>query len=208
MNELYVKLFNFVIYMTKKFNIDESHGLVHSLDVLNYACEIYNSEVILNSELIKYKKIIFISAILHDVCDKKYMNEEEGIKLIEDFLNEKIDNDEIKQIIIIISTMSYSKVIKNGFPVLENKEFQLAYHIVREADLLAAFNFDRVMIYTMVKLEKNILDSFNEGYLLFKNRVFKHKKNNFYITNYSKKKDSILKKHAKNKIKNWKNLLI
>jgi len=49
----------------------------------------------------------------------------------------------------IIGTMSYSKVKANGYPELG--EYQLAYHIVREADLLAAYDIDRCIIYTMYR---------------------------------------------------------
>jgi hypothetical protein len=39
------KLFNFIIHTTKKYSIDESHGLSHSMNVLNYAYNIYNEEL-------------------------------------------------------------------------------------------------------------------------------------------------------------------
>ena len=42
---LYTKLFNFVLYTTSKYNIDESNGLTHSMNVLHNAYNIYQSEV-------------------------------------------------------------------------------------------------------------------------------------------------------------------
>ena len=45
----------------------------------------------------------------------------------------------------IIGSMSYSKVKKNGFPELG--DYQTEYNIVREADLLAAYDIDRAIIY-------------------------------------------------------------
>ena len=44
--KLFSKVFNYVIYATAKFKIDESHGLTHSLDVLKYSNLIYKLEVI------------------------------------------------------------------------------------------------------------------------------------------------------------------
>ena len=42
---LLTKLFNFVLLTSAKYNIDESHGLSHSMDVLYNAHKIYESEV-------------------------------------------------------------------------------------------------------------------------------------------------------------------
>ena len=165
------KLFNFVILTTKRYNIDDSHGVSHSMKVLHFASGIYQDERYKNSSLEKYERIIYISSILHDMCDKKYMNEKEGIENIEEFLQEKIPREEIDITKKIISTMSYSTVKKNGFPDLQ--EYQLAYHIVREADLLCAYCFDRSLIYNIHKMDGNIDTAFTDSEKLFQNRVFK-----------------------------------
>ena len=55
--------------------------------------------------------------------------------------------------------------------ILFNK---IGYHIVREADLLSAYDFDRCMIYQINKNNGNIETSFNDAEMLFNNRVFKH----------------------------------
>ena len=191
--------------MIRKLNIDESHGLLHSMQVLNYAHEIYNAEKINNPDINKYENIIYISAALHDVCDKKYIKEEEGLKEIEDFLREEINKEDCEIIKNIISTMSYSKVKKNGFPVLNEK--MLPYHIVREADLLASLDFDRCMSYKMFKLNGNIYDAFYEAEKLFNERMFKHKLDNLYVTQYTINKDVILKNQAHLRINNWKKIL-
>ena len=81
------------------------------------------------------------------MCDKKYMNEVEGLKRIEDFIEKDIDTERKEIILKIISTMSYSIVKKNGFPNLGI--YQNAYHCVREADILSAYDFDRCVIYDM-----------------------------------------------------------
>jgi HD superfamily phosphodiesterase len=63
-----------------KYNIDESHGLPHSMNVLLYAKKIYDVEVIKFPQLVDQEHVVYASAILHDMCDKKYMNEIEGIQ--------------------------------------------------------------------------------------------------------------------------------
>lgn len=199
------KLFNFVILTTKRYNIDDSHGVSHSMKVLHFASGIYQDERYKNSSLEKYERVIYISSILHDMCDKKYMNEKEGIDKIEEFLQENISKEEIDITNKIVSTMSYSKVKINGFPDLQ--EYQLAYHIVREADLLCGFDFDRAMIYNMYKMDGNIDTAFTDAENLFNNRVFKHNDDGLFITDYSKKQSLILQTQALNQINIWKKLL-
>ena len=55
-----------------------------------------------NPYLNNHQNIIYAAALLHDMCDKKYVNEKEGLKEIEIFLEDKLSNSEIdvtKQII-------------------------------------------------------------------------------------------------------------
>ena len=186
--------------MISKLNIDESHGLLHSMQVLNYAHEIYTDEKINNPEIINYENIIYISAALHDVCDKKYINEEDGIKEVEYFLEQEIDKEDCETIKEIITTMSYSKVKKFGFPKLYEKT--LAYHIVREADLLASLDFDRCMAYNMLKMKGDVYEAFYEAEKLFNERMFRHKLDNLYTTQYAIDKDKILQNEVNLRINN------
>ena len=199
------KLFNFVIMITNRYKIDESHGLSHSMDVLINAHNIYESELIKNNYLKDQQFVIYISAILHDMCDKKYMNETEGIENISLFLNKKMPKNEIDITKKIITTMSYSKVKINGFPKMD--DYQLAYHIVREADLLSAYNFDRCMIYNMNKMNGDILGAYVNAQDLFENRVFKHDYDGLLITDYSKKLHQTLKLNAEQRINSWSKII-
>jgi hypothetical protein len=181
---LLTKLFQFVLLITKKYEIDESHGISHSMNVLNYANRIFNHEKINDPSIKEFEKIIYVSAVLHDMCDKKYMNEEEGINQIEDFLSNKLEPYEIDITKKIVTTMSYSTFKKYGFPEL--KEYMPAYHIVREADLLSAYDFDRCMIYNMNMKSGNFDDSISDANSLFVNRVLRHNDDGLFITEYSK----------------------
>ena len=207
MTSLLTKLFQFVIITSKKYNIDESHGLSHSMNVLNFAHNIYNSQLPKSPEIRSQDKIIYVSAILHDMCDKKYLDEETGINEITGFLKEtdKLSNKEIAVTKKIIQTMSYSTIKKYGFPELKN--YQTAYHIVREADLLTAYDFDRCLIYDMYKKDGDIQKAFEHATNLFETRVFTHEDDGLLITDYSKTQHNILKFTAQQRINSWRSLL-
>ena len=185
--------FKYVVDTSKLFNIDESHALKHSMDVYGFSKRIYDSEVIKNSLLKDQESIIYMSAIAHDMCDKKYMNEQEGIQNYKNYLSNYMNSNDIEIIGKIIGTMSYSKVKKYGYPDLG--EYQTAYHIVREADLLAAYDIDRCIIYRMYRDNCSYSDALKDAINLFDNRVFKMREDNLFITDYSKKES--LSKHIK-----------
>ena len=199
------KLFNFVMLTTKKYNIDESHGISHAMDILHFSSDIYKNEKIKNPLLENHERIIYISAILHDMCDKKYMNEKEGIESIEEFLKEKIPRNEIDITKKIISTMSYSTVKKYGFPDLQ--EYQLAYHIVREADLLCAYSIDRAIIYNIHKTNGNLTTAFDDTEKIFNNRIFKHFDDNLFVTDYSKDIALVLQTQSLIRMNAWRGMV-
>lgn len=172
------QLFKFVIRTSALYNIDESHALKHSMDVYQYANTIFHQEVINKPYLMKQKLIIDSCAILHDMCDNKYVDETIGIKNINDFLINKLQQDEIYIINQIIQTMSYSKVKKNGYPIIP--KYQDAYHIVRQADLLAAYDIDRAIIYGMMVKDQTYEESLSESIQLFDKRVLQHITDNLF----------------------------
>lgn len=202
---LYVRLFNFVLCTISKYHIDESHGLSHSMNVLHNAHTIYKSELHENPYLEQQETIIYSSAILHDMCDNKYMDVDCGLREINNVLTSHFTQDDVNTIKTIINTMSYSKVKKNGFPCLG--EYQLAYHIVREADLLAAYDFDRCMIYHMNKNDTNVREAFYNAENLFNERVLKHYEHNLLITDHSQIQHTLLSSSARIRMRNWKNIL-
>jgi hypothetical protein len=192
--------FSYVVETSKLHNIDESHALKHSIDVYKTAKKIYDTEVSKNSALEQQKEIIYLAAIGHDMCDKKYMNEQEGICKYQEHLSEYMDATQLDIIGKIIGTMSYSKVKLNGYPNLG--KYQLAYHIVREADLLAAYDIDRCIIYSIYHENLNYTDALKSALLLFDNRVFKMRKDRLFITAYSKKESLKLHKKAQQDVAN------
>jgi HD superfamily phosphodiesterase len=198
--------FAYVIKTSKIYNIDESHALKHSMDVYNYAHKIYESEVVKNPYLERQKEIIYTSAILHDMCDKKYMQEKNGISLIKTHMQDHISYTNLETVGNIISTMSYSKVKTNGYPNL--CEHQLAYHIVREADLLSAYDFNRCIIYKMYKEKAPYDVALKDAVDLFNKRILKYRSDKLFITKYSKKESLKLHNNAKKELEIFEKTLI
>jgi hypothetical protein len=198
-------LLRFVQMTSMKHKIDESHSLGHSMEVVHYTNHIYMDNVIKYPELHNQAAVIYTAAIIHDMCDKKYLDQKDGIHQINDLLKHKMNYHEIDKIDQIISTMSYSTVKKNGYPDLGN--YQMAYHIVREADLLTAYDFDRSIIYHMYKTDGDFLKSYENAVDLFNNRVLKHHTDNLFITDYSKKKGMELHNNALLQMKSWKKII-
>jgi HD superfamily phosphodiesterase len=176
--------------ITKEHQIDESHALKHSIEVFNVSREILHSELTNNPQLGSQQNIIYCSAILHDMCDKKYMNDVEGLTRIQEYMKDVLSQHEIEIMSNIILTMSYSKVCKNGYP--DMGEYQLAYHIVREADLLDAYDIDRCVIFGMYNDKLNYTDALTRAKALFTSRVLSYIKDKLFITEYSKTKSIIL----------------
>jgi hypothetical protein len=178
--------FTYVIDTSKKYHIDESHSLKHSMEVFQYANKIYKSELINFPILEEQKDIIFVSAIIHDMCDKKYMNERKGIENIRLYLKDFMPSNSVDIVGYIISSMSYSKVKVYGFPDLG--EYQMAYHIVREADLLSSYDIDRCIMFGMYCEGLNYIDASNRALKLYNERVMNYNKDNLFVTSYSRNK--------------------
>jgi hypothetical protein len=191
--------FKYVVDTSQLYNIDESHSLKHSMEVYRYAKKIYESEIKINPFLEKQREIIFIASIGHDMCDKKYMDEKEGILRYQNYLSDYMKPTELEIMGKIIGTMSYSKVKVNGYPDLG--EYQLAYNIVREADLLSAYDIDRCIMYRMHCNNCTYSEALEEALKLFDYRVFKMRKDNLFVTDYSKCESLKLHKKAKKDVK-------
>lgn len=199
------RAFQYVGETIKLYKFDESHGLKHSMEVFGYAKRIYESELKANSFLEEQQDIIFAAAIGHDMCDKKYMDEAEGVLNYKSYLSDIMRPEDLEIMGKIISTMSYSKVKAHGFPELG--KYQLAYHIVREADLLAAYDIDRCIMYTMHRDKCDYTAALNEAFELFDYRVFKMRSDKLFKTAYSRKESLKLHRKAQKDVESLKNIL-
>ena len=197
-------LFTFVLYMSNKYKIDTSHSEIHSMDVLHFANSIYESEISLYPILKQQTDVIYTAAVLHDMCDKKYMDTDEGLDEIQKYFGNKIDEDELYHAKNIMKTMSYSYVKKNGYPDLG--DYQMAYNLVREADLLSSYDFDRSIIYHLNK-GNTLTESYSNALDLFENRVFKYNSDKLLTYDYSIRISKILTSQAHSRINSWNRIL-
>jgi HD superfamily phosphodiesterase len=187
--------FHCVMDFTRRYNIDESHSLKHSIEVMRFADNIYASELAANPQLERQKDIILASAILHDMCDRKYVSDEAAaIAELREFMKDFFTDADFDVVVSIITTMSYSKVKKNGYPDLG--EYQLAYHIVREADLLAAYDIDRCVIYGMSIDKMTYTMAVERATVLFADRVLKYRDDGLFVTAWSNSKSLELHNYA------------
>ena len=187
--------FKCVMDFTRRYNIDESHSLKHSIEVMRFAENIYVSELAANPQLERQKDIILASAILHDMCDRKYVSDEAAaIAELREFMKDFFTDADFDVVVSIITTMSYSKVKKNGYPDLG--EYQLAYHIVREADLLAAYDIDRCVIYGMSVDKMTYTMAVERATVLFADRVLKYRDDGLFLTAWSQAKSLELHNYA------------
>ena len=186
--------FKLVIELSRQFNIDESHSLKHSMEVYAFTKRIIISETPTYPDLVKQREIIYLAAILHDMCDKKYTAETDGVDILREKLRDLVDEHSLWVIIKIITTMSYSTVKKDGYPELG--EYQMAYHVVREADLLAAYDIDRCIMYSMYTKSIEYDEALWIAVKLFYVRVLKYKVDGLFITDFSKQESEKLHENA------------
>jgi HD superfamily phosphodiesterase len=203
----YKLIYNFILDRCITLSIDESHAVKHSMDVLKYTQKIYNEELLLFPELKKQKKIMYTSAMLHDMCDSKYMDVDKGLNDIKEFIETiNYDKKEIDIILKIIGTMSYSKVKKNGFPDL--KEYQKSYHIVREADLLCGYDVERCIVFGMIGKNMDYDESVIATKELYNIRMAKQIEDNLFTTQFGLKEAKKLDKENKIRLEELNDLII
>lgn len=203
-------LFQYVHITTRKYDIDESHGLSHSMNILRYANAIFEEELKWSPtpDLLKSQEpVIYTAAIVHDMCDKKYRVEQDGMNEIARVLEPIVvfSDEDRNAVLDIVGSMSYSKVKRQGFPSLD--KFQTAYHIVREADLLSAYDFDRSMIYHMSTGNKNIDEAFQNAKDLLQDRVLRHNEDGLFLTRYAQRESFALHNQTIRRMLYWKKML-
>ena len=196
-------ILRFVQYSTIKHKIDESHALGHSMNVLYYAQQIYNKEVLKIPLLRTQEQVIYSAAMIHDLYDRKYPAP--TMPSIRTLLQFKLKTHDIDAVEQIVNTMSYSKVKEDGYPKLG--KYQQAYHIVREADLLASYDFDRTMIYHMFHKTDDVFNTFKESKEFFENRVQKYEQQSIFLTDYGKSKSRELRIKSIEQIKSWNSVI-
>lgn len=201
---LFTKIFHFITLSSIQYKIDESHSIMHSMNTLIHASNILREEMPNKPSLKNQEQIIHTSALLHDMIDRKYVEPKSAMLRLRSHFREDFTRIEMDAIEKIITTCSYSKVKQEGFPNLG--EYQLAYHIVREADLLGSYDFDRTLTYMIRKHEKPFEEAYLESCNFFQYRVFKYIDDGLFFTSYSQRIAPKLQDDAIKRIWMWKYL--
>ena len=148
---------NFIRKKTIEYHIDYSHNIHHSWRVKELGFLIAHNDYHLTK---KQEEVLYLSCMLHDMCDPKYTPMVQTILDISRFLKEEcavpmMTHDGVMN---IITSMSYRKIVqpdgKIQFPCWLHRErnFQNVYHITREADLLSSYDLKRMIHYKREKL--------------------------------------------------------
>ena len=168
-------LFNFIEQQCMKYDIDKSHGSKHAWGTALRAMAILKT---LENVSDKEERIAIYSAALHDTCDSKYCPIQEATSDIRSFLlGIQWTPDEIEAVLSIITSMSYSKLKKNvkegviEYP--DHGEWQRAYDVARNADLLEGYIVARCVLYNQhIYPGKTEDEHWERAEQLFNERVF------------------------------------
>ena len=156
-----------------RLGIDTSHDVshmarvAHITAVLNAKC----GKAVTQEE----ENVMILAAFTHDLCDRKYVEPDSELLTIRTWLLSLVTEDQCDAVLKIITTMSYSKVSKCGYPTDLGK-WELAYHHTRVADLIDAYSLRRCYEYqTHANPEMAELDKWAAVADLFESRVFTQK---------------------------------
>ncbi len=152
-------LWDFATETIAFYNIDSSHGLGHLVNTAVYARlileEFASRQIIPGLSKAEEEGLIVDAAFTHDLIDKKYMNEHEGIaRLTSCLAAHQYGSANIEMLITIISTMSFSHRVarkRAGLVMIEPGPLALAIGIVVDADQLDGYDIERCRTYQINK---------------------------------------------------------
>ena len=119
----------------KLLNYDGSHDFYHAKRV------VYNT---LHASNRLNRELCCICALTHDVCDTKYVNKEQSLNELHTFLINYTSSNKAEQIKNIVRNISYTKLKKDGEPILTPRLLNI-WRIVSQADMLEAMGIVGVM---------------------------------------------------------------
>jgi hypothetical protein len=175
-------VYDWTVKRSYEYMIDDSHNHIHSREVLYHFLELKeNTKFFDNFDEKKYQCAI-LGCLLHDMMDKKYMDENKGLYDIINFLkNEKVDNDIIDSLSTFLPTVSYSKTVITKENKLElsvptkikNHEFYQCFEAIRVSDLISSYNLQRTLMYQLKKKQGTVFEIFDYLEYLYNIRMDK-----------------------------------
>jgi hypothetical protein len=133
-------LYEFIEKHCLYYQIDASHGLIHSKKCIRWV------ELLSESLNDIEKQVAVYAAGLHDMVDKKYTDSKAKVLIHDWLLSQQWQIEYVDALLAIITTLSYSYLMEKGsFP--DHGKWNTVYHIVRHADLLEGMTVARCYLY-------------------------------------------------------------
>ncbi len=186
-------LWTFALDTISIYNIDASHGITHLVNTVLYVRIILDDfrgqQIIQNYTKAEETELIEDAAFVHDLIDKKYMDEQIGIARLRDaFVQNGYPAPKIEAIVSIIIAISFSTRVlrkKAGLPMIGPGPLALAIAIVIDADQLDGYDVRRCYTYQTVrffglaspklKLDERLSMARNWTKTIMVNRILKYK---------------------------------
>lgn len=159
--------YRLVYRLGRHFGVDDSHNHVHSKEVMFWAGAILENLSKNMNITLSQRLCIGHCALLHDVLDKKYLDNTSYPMVYDRVYNHLskhfFSGGTARHMMEIMTGLSYSKTVSPDpqggghatvrFPswIQDKPEWFTIYHIVREADLLSAYNIARMVEYRLSK---------------------------------------------------------
>ena len=210
-------LFAFVLRRFGEMHVDESHHAGHSMQVLHHANRILAEEMKcrprMRTLLDSQSLVIFAAAVAHDTLDHKYCKDESvketSLHQLHDLLTHNLSMDarDVDATLHIIDGMSFSKCRQVGFPT-NLGTYTVAFHIVREADLLAAYDIDRAMLFHLhTQPGSTLAEAYLSAKRVFLDRIAKQYRDGWLQTQYAKRVAPTLHRRSVMRLLQWRRLL-
>lgn len=215
----------YLLCTTEENKIDESHAVIHALKTARMANTIYENELMYNPYLKEQKNTIYVSALVHDICDKKYVRGPKRDNCLNDlhsFLVEisssspassyasSTSSSFANDVLTIITTSSYSHMRKHGYPTGLSPGALRAYHIMREADLFDGYDVERSIVYSLhhiAEVKQHLQSAVNNVDSFFAERVFQHNADGLFITEFSKEHSVFKDLQTAETLRQWHSML-
>jgi len=145
--------------------IDDSHNHRHSKEVLFWACAILRGEASFSE-----RELLMIGncCLLHDLIDHKYTNCTDDVA---SHLRLYHPDYEVERMLLIMNSMSYSKIVSPDGMVDMPLEHDRVFHVVREADLLSSYNIARMVEYRLHNFDMSDDEIRKDVCHLYRNRM-------------------------------------
>lgn len=153
----FLQVQDFIFSTCRRYNIDYSHNMHHSFQVLELADTIAKRDYSLTTN---EKTVLDLSCLLHDMCDNKYTIVYQSSLDISKFLLTDlcVPHHIHDGVMNTIMTMSFNKIVQTDnrvvYPMWLETEWHYrdAFHIAREADLLTSYDLKRMVHYKHERL--------------------------------------------------------